>query len=116
MDEIFQDERFKKTCTDILKLYKNRPFLCTFMSVSFLAALEHDFPDRAFNVKTGDLFYKMDLLFKQEYDLNSRVADSVKEIRAEWDGHCWVELDDRYILDISLFRTVYSDQFSNACK
>ncbi len=116
MDSIFQSAGFTRACKNILQLYKNQPFLCTFMSTHLLCALEYEFPDRDFKIKTGDLFYKTDLLFLQNFDLNSQLGDETDEFRSEWDGHCWVELDDRYILDISLMRTVYSDAFNKRCK
>jgi len=116
VDDIFQNQKFKDAYNNILIFFANKPFLCTQMSASLLAALKRYFPDRSFKIKTGDLLYNNCILFKQNVDLNSLVQKENSVIKAEWDGHCWVELDDRYILDISIFRTVYSDAFTKSCK
>jgi hypothetical protein len=113
MDSIFQEQRFKDACNSILTLFAYKPFLCTSMSVCLFAGLEHDFPDRSLKIKTGDLLYGDCIIFKQNYAF---AQDESNVIKAEWDGHCWVELDDRYIIDISLFRTIYSDNFTKSCK
>jgi len=116
MDDIFQDQKFKNVCSDILKYFKNKPFLCTFMSAALLSNLERIFLDRSFKITTGDLLYKDCILFQQNIDLNLHMSGENNVINTEWDGHCWVELDNKYIIDISLFRTIYSDAFTKPCK
>ena len=116
MDNIFQDKKFNDACSDVLKFFKKEPFLCTFMSACLLANLKHIFPDRSFKISTGDLLYKNYTLFKQNFDINMQEPDGNNVINTEWDGHCWIELGDMYIIDVSLFRTIYSDAFTKPCK
>ncbi|MGL6194446.1 MAG: hypothetical protein ACRC2T_06440 [Thermoguttaceae bacterium] len=116
MDSIFQSPKFNDSCRNILQLFEKKPFLCTPMSAALLAELEYSFPERSFKIKTGDLLYDDCILFKQNFDLNLLIPDENNTIKTEWDGHCWVEFDNRYIIDISLFRTIYSDAFTKPCK
>mgnify|MGYP001119265674 CR=1 FL=1 len=116
MEILFNADGFKRATNHVLSIYKPNPFLCTFMSASLLELLEIEFPERTFNIKTGDLYFCSECLFKQDFDLNSQTATHHDEIIANWEGHCWVELENRYIIDISLFRTIYSDKFNKHCK
>ncbi len=99
------------TAFHIAKSLKPIPFNCLRASVFAATILEHEFPNNDVKVKTGNFSYKGISLFTQNYSLNSFSDSTTNTIRNDWEGHAWVEFENRLILDFSLFDTVRSDAF-----
>lgn len=55
--------------------------------------------------------FKRYYIFKQDFSIKEAISD----IFQTWSGHAWVEIDD-LILDLSIFRTIYSDKFTKLYK
>jgi hypothetical protein len=60
---------------------------------------------------TGNLYFKDQYIFKQDFS----IAGTQKDRLQEWGGHAWVEVEN-LILDLSIFRTIYSEQFTKPFK
>lgn len=60
---------------------------------------------------TGDLIYNGSYIFKQDYSIKAIKQNFL----SDWSGHAWVEIENM-ICDLSIFRTIYSDEFTNHCK
>jgi len=108
LQELGNDPRFVKAIRDTSTAFPYDPFLCLPMSCCLLATLEHDCPEYKLAVKTGNLFYKNHIVFKQECDLNNLPQ---QDINMSWDGHAWLEINDQFIVDLSIGRTIASPQF-----
>lgn len=96
----------------VLSNTEKKPFNCVELSCVLASSLLDYFKCNA-KVITGDLVINGNKIFTQNYPLNN-LGD--KDFIGEWDGHSWVLLDDRYIIDISLGRTVDSDVFQSKHK
>lgn len=95
---------------EVLSNIPLKPFFCLPLSAGLYMILK----DReGFDVRivTGNLFYKNEILFKQDFSIES----VTNEQYTDWEGHAWVEWEE-LIIDLSIVRTVYSDQFTKACK
>lgn len=108
LQELGNDARLVNAVRNTLSVFPHEPFLCLPMSCCLLASLEHDCPEYSLAVKTGNLLYKNHIVFKQECDLNSLPQQN---INTSWDGHAWLEINDQFIIDLSLGRTIASPQF-----
>lgn len=87
------------------------PFNCLVASAVGFTVLSARFPYNNFKLKTGNLLYKDNPIFTQNYSINSFIGKSSNTIRNDWEGHAWIELDERIIIDLSLFDTVRSSRF-----
>ena len=95
---------------EILKYFPNRPFLCLPMSALLYANLKDNFNSDA-HLVTGNFLYKDQYVFKQDFSIEENISSSL----LDWSGHAWVEYEN-WIIDLSFFRTLYSDQFTKAYK
>lgn len=95
---------------EILQNTAYEPFLCLPMSAMFYAIMKdrHNIETR---ITTGNLSFKGNYIFKQDFKISEILYGTFKE----WSGHAWVE-HDNVIYDLSFFRTLYSDAFTKACK
>ncbi len=75
---------------------------CAMMSASWAGFLQDHYSISAI-VVAGDLKIEGSKVFKCKKNL----PDSRRQVTANWDGHCWIEIDG-FIGDISVFRTAYS--------
>jgi hypothetical protein len=100
----------KNIVVEILNNTPYKPFLCLPMSALLYSELKdnHQIESRLI---TGDLSYKQELLFKQDYSISEAKTDSFQY----WSGHALVEIDN-LICDLSIFRTLYSENFTKPCK
>lgn len=100
----------KNAIQDILKNVPYRPFFCLPMSAILYAILKdnHGIDTR---LVTGDLQYKGQNIFKQDFSITDVKSGSLQD----WSGHAWVEIDDQ-ICDLSFFRTLYSEKFTRPYK
>jgi hypothetical protein len=94
---------------EVLILMPLKPFLCLPMSVMLHIRLKDNNIES--KVATGDLSYNNQIIFKQDFSIKENLNDAPQE----WRGHAWVEISD-FILDLSIFRTVYSPEFTKPCK
>lgn len=100
----------KNAAIDVLKNIPNRPFLCLPMSAIFYAVLRDNHNIEA-ELITGDLLYKEQYIFKQDFSINANLGDKLKL----WSGHAWVKVGN-YNWDLSFFRTLYADAFDKDYK
>lgn len=82
-----------------------KPFLCLPLSALLYSVLRDRYKIQA-NLVTGDLTFYGQYIFKQDFTLLSGDHSLFKT----WAGHAWVEVEE-YIIDLSFFRSLYSDQF-----
>ncbi|MBI2274730.1 MAG: hypothetical protein HYU70_13105 [Bacteroidetes bacterium] len=95
---------------EVLANIPYRPFFCLPLS-AILYIILRDRQKMDVRMVTGNLYYGDDILFKQDF-----AVESVRDGKfVSWAGHAWVEWRD-LILDLSFFRTLYSDQFTKPCK
>lgn len=111
MKDIISESEFGKDIKNTLALFKPCFGACLPMNVFLYCALEKNFPQHTFRLKTGDLLYNGKVLFKQDFDLN-QFKNRQNDIWGTWKGHAWLEIDEKYIVDISIFRTIYSNNFT----
>ena len=95
---------------DILRYIPSKPFLCLPMSAMLYAVLKDEYNFET-QLVTGNLSYKSQFIFKQDFSIPSSQDDTF----FEWGGHAWVQIEDS-ICDLSFFRTLYSDKFTKPCK
>lgn len=104
-------EEFLSLLRSIILTLKPIPFNCLAVSVFGFIVLSGRFPNNDFKIKTGNLLYKGNRVFTQNYSINSFVGKSSDTIQNNWEGHAWIELEERIIVDLSLFDTVRSPRF-----
>lgn len=104
-------EEFFSSLNSIILALKPIPFNCLAASVFGFVVLSDRFPNNGFKIKTGNLLYKGNCVFTQNYSINSFLGKSSDTIRNDWEGHAWIELEERIIIDLSLFDTVRSSRF-----
>ena len=109
LEQLGNDPKFMNSVRSTLSVFPQEPFLCLPMSCCLLGHIEHECPQYKLAVKTGDLFYKNHLIFKQDFDLNGLAPE---DIDTSWGGHAWVEVNDQFIIDTSISRTVASPAFT----
>lgn len=93
MDKIFYTDEFKDVINETMLFFKDKPLACTQMSCLLLGELEKFFENYDWNIKTGNVFYNNDSLFKQDFSLN----EISKNINKSWGGHCWIEMNNKYV-------------------
>ena len=104
-------EEFFSCLNSIIMALKPIPFNCLAASVFGFVILSDRFPNNDFKLKTGNLLYKGNRVFTQNYSINSFLGKSSNTIRKDWEGHAWIEMEERIIIDLSLFDTVRSSRF-----
>ncbi|HIF9066903.1 TPA: hypothetical protein ACX6Q5_002497 [Photobacterium damselae] len=77
---------------------------CLYMS-AMLAAIMNDHLHVEARFMTGSLSVAETKIFSHQPI--KPILSQMKGVVGEWDGHAWVEVDD-LIIDLSLFRTVFS--------
>lgn len=95
---------------EILRSFPNKPFLCLPLSATLYAVLKDKYRIES-NFVTGNLLYEENYIFKQDFSIENAPTEKLEL----WSGHAWVELNDQ-IIDLSLFRTLYSKQFKKPYK
>jgi len=103
-------ETLKSVITDVLAVMPVKPFLCLQMSALLYANLTDSHGVKC-SLVTGDLSFKGTVIFKQDRS----ISGINNELLNLWSGHAWVNLDG-LIIDLSFFRTIYSDIFTKPCK
>jgi hypothetical protein len=93
----------KEAINEVLKIVPANAFNCAMLS-GLLGAIIDDHSNIPVAVIAGHLDYSSKRLFNcsKPFPYSTDKA----EINEEWDGHCWVELNN-LIIDISIFRTIY---------
>lgn len=104
------EENLRSVVTEVLQNTPQKPFLCLPMSAMLYAIISDHFKTNV-RLITGNLLYKGDYIFKQDFSINSAPTDKYQE----WAGHAWVETNG-LICDLSFFRTLYSESFTKPCK
>jgi len=107
-------ENIENIIIEILENVPPKPFLCLQMSSLLYVKLEDNLKLNP-KVITGNLYFNRECIFKQDYSINDKINCSENLILDNWTGHCWVELDNT-IIDLSIFRTIYSSLFYKSCK
>ena len=105
-----KSKTLEKAVIDVLKYTPYEPFLCLPLSTLLYVLLKDKYQFDA-KLVTGDLKFKTDYIFKQDF----KISEAKDGVLTEWSGHSWVEIDN-LICDLSIFRTLYSDQFTKPCK
>ena len=117
MDTIFNDLNFRTTLSVLrTNFFIQRPFLCLPLSCSLYDMLKKQYPNRKFEIKSGNLSYKGAMIFKQDFKWRELTKDNPADINNNDEFHSWVELDSRYIIDLSISWTICSDVFTKPCK
>lgn len=95
---------------EILKNIPSRSFFCLPLSALLYAYLKDN---HSLDVKlvSGNLSYKGNFIFKQDFELSSGDHSEFKL----WAGHAWVELEGT-LWDLSFFRSLYSEKFNKPYK
>lgn len=96
----------KDVVLDVLKHTPYKPYLCLPLSALLYCKLKDDHNIDA-KLVTGDLAYKGEFIFKQDF----KISQAKNGVLQEWAGHSWVEIEN-FICDLSFFRTLYSDEFT----
>lgn len=91
---------------DVLTNMPNKPFFCLPMSALLYALLRDKHGLDAYLI-TGDLTYRGQYVFKQDFSITKGDHSVFKT----WAGHAWVEVDG-FVWDLSFFRTLYSKEFN----
>lgn len=86
------------------------PFLCLPLSAALYAILKDKHGVES-SLVAGNLSFKNTIVFQHDFSVSGTNNTSLQH----WAGHAWVELDG-FIIDLSLFRTIYSDSFTKLCK
>lgn len=96
----------KEAVIEVLKIVPANAFNCAMLS-GLLGAVISGHSNIPVSVIAGHLDYSSRRLFNCLRPFP--YATDKKVINEEWDGHCWVELNN-LIIDISIFRTIYYGQ------
>ena len=103
-------EDLKAVVTDVLAMMPNAPFLCLQMS-AILYGILTDKHGVTCSLVTGNLSFGDTIIFKHDFPISGTNNPSL----TLWSGHAWVNLNG-LIIDLSFFRTLYSDAFTKPCK
>lgn len=103
-------EILMKSVQDVLLAVPHKPFLCLQMSAILYADLMDNY-NLTCNVVVGSLSYKDQVIFEHDFDISGINSSSLKL----WSGHAWVDFNG-LIVDLSIFRTIYSEEFKKSCK
>lgn len=96
----------KEAVIEVLRKVPANAFNCAMLS-GILGAIISAHSNIPVAVIAGHLDYSSRRLFNCSRPFP--YATNKKEINEEWDGHCWVELNN-LLIDISIFRTIYYGQ------
>ena len=107
---MIEQQKLEEIIKDILKEFPNKPFLCLPLSARLYAVLKNCHKIES-NFVTGNLLYEGDYIFKQNFSIENTPTEKLKL----WKGHAWIELSNQ-IIDLSFFRTLYSEQFKKPYK
>jgi hypothetical protein len=110
LDYKLSEEEFnniRSIARQLLKIIRTQPSICASMSSKWYKSIKlHTTVPVC--VVTGHLKVQNESLFTQNVPIGSLPFDS--ETFEGWNGHCWIEFGG-YIGDISIFRTVYAENF-----
>jgi hypothetical protein len=95
---------------EVLNKIPRKPRLCVPISAVLYAILKDDFDVDA-KLVTGDLSYDGESIFKQDFSIINAQPNTLQL----WGGHAWVEIEG-LVCDGSIFRTLFSDEFTKPCK
>jgi len=105
-------EFIKEVCKEIHEAIPQKAFNCAQLS-ALLGATITDHSSIPAVVMSGHLDYNNSSIFKCNKPISCKPGlTTINEI---WDGHCWVEIP-HYIIDNSIFRTVYYGNFPKKFK
>ncbi len=96
----------KEAINEVLTIVPKNAFNCAMLS-GILGAIISDHSKIPVSVIAGHLDYSSKRIFNCTRPIP--YSTDKKEITEEWDGHCWVEINN-LIVDISFFRTMYYGQ------
>ena len=115
MDENIFIDQLKEIISVLRKdFFIQRPFLCLQLSCLAYDMLQKYLPKYTFEVKSGNLRYKQNILFKQDFKWSD--FNDVSGVKNDKEFHAWVEINNQYILDLSISWTVCSDSFDKKYK
>jgi len=95
-------EFLKSTIKDVLSIVSYDAYNCANLS-SLLGVSITDNSNIPIVIMTGHLDYNGNRLFNCDKPISVKANNSKVQ---DWNGHCWIECG-KYILDVSIFRTVY---------
>jgi hypothetical protein len=100
----------QSVAVEVLKNIPQRPFFCLPLSALLYANLTDNHNIDA-KLVTGDLTYKGQHIFKQDFKINQTDHSKFKL----WAGHAWVEVENT-VWDLSFFRSLYTEKFTKPYK
>ena len=100
----------KGAIEEVLNKISHAPFQCLQLSAFLYDRLKHKHGIDC-SIVAGNLQFRDTIIFKQDFSLSGFKNESLQD----WAGHAWLELNG-YIIDLSLFRTLYHDAFTKPCK
>ncbi len=103
-------EAVKGVINEVLGNMPHAPFLCLPLSAALYAILKDKHGIES-SLVAGNLSFRNTIIFQSDFSISGTNNASLQR----WAGHAWVELDG-FIIDLSLFRTIYSDSFTKPCK
>jgi len=103
-------ETVKGAINEALRGMPHAPFLCLPLSAALYAILKDKHGIES-SIVAGNLSFKSTIIFQHDFSISGTTNASLQY----WAGHAWVELNGS-IIDLSLFRTLYSDSFTKPCK
>jgi hypothetical protein len=101
-----QRQRLYEVGREVLSNFPNIPGACAPMSTLYAARWQQE-SDTPIYVVAGKLNIEDNPVFGSEIDANE-IGSVLSQSNSSWDGHCWLVFGP-YIVDISIFRTAYSD-------
>jgi len=117
IDPLFNDLEFRETIsTPRTHFFVQRPLLCLPLSCFLYDMLKKLYPNRSFKIKSGNLSYKGITIFKQDFKWSHNKKENPADLNNNDEFHCWIELDNRYIIDLSISWTICSEAFTKPCK
>ena len=110
INKMIEQQKLVEIIKDILNYFPNKPFLCLPLSAMLYAGLKDHLKIES-NFVTGNLLYEGNYIFKQDFSIRNSPPEKLEL----WAGHAWIELSNQ-IIDLSFFRTLYSEQFKKPYK
>jgi hypothetical protein len=91
---------------EVLQHIPSKPGLCGVMSALYVANWERKSPLPIYMV-AGELYVNETRVFGHDL-MSQTINEEINKSNPSWDGHFWVVFGS-HIIDVSIFRTAYSD-------
>lgn len=98
---------------DVLQYFSSKPGACGAMSAMFAARWEMK-PRSPLYVVAGELYVNEVRVYGHD-TLQFSIQEEINSSNPSWDGHFWIVFGP-YVVDVSIFRTAYSDYSPPALK